>query len=59
MAKTITIGMIGAGRGTELHMGGYDMVRGVDVRYKWIFARREEQLAAANTYGFAFFHHQI
>lgn len=55
MTKKITIGMIGAGRGTELHMGGYDKVRGVDVRYKWIFARREEQLAAAKArYGFEF-----
>lgn len=47
MTKTITIGMIGAGRGTELHMGGYDRVHGIRIRYKWIFARREEQLLAA------------
>lgn len=53
MAKTITIGMIGAGRGTELHMAGYDRVHGIAVRYKWIFARREKQLAEAKArYGF-------
>ena len=53
MTKTITIGMVGAGRGTELHMAGYDRVHGVNVRYKWIFARREEQLLEAQKrYGF-------
>jgi len=53
MNRTVTIGMAGAGRGTELHMGGYEKVYGVDVRRKWIFARREEQLKAAQErYGF-------
>ena len=53
MTKTITIGMIGAGRGAELHMGGYDRVHDIHIRYKWIFARREEQLLAAQKrYGF-------
>ena len=53
MTKTITIGMIGAGRGAELHMGGYDRVHDIHIRYKWIFARREEQLLAGQKrYGF-------
>lgn len=53
MRKTVTIGMVGAGRATELHMGGYDKVHGINVRYKWIFARREEQLVSAKQrYGF-------
>lgn len=53
MKKTVTIGMVGAGRATELHMGGYAKVHCVNVRYKWIFARREEQLALAKQrYGF-------
>lgn len=53
MKKTVTIGMAGAGRGTELHMGGYDKVYGIDVRRKWIFAKRVEQLTAAkDRYGF-------
>ena len=53
MTKTITIGMIGAGRGAELHIGGYDRVHDIHIRYKWIFARREEQLLAAQKrYGF-------
>ena len=34
-------------------MAGYDRVHGVNVRYKWIFARREEQLLEAQKrYGF-------
>lgn len=53
MKETVTIGMAGAGRGTELHMYGYDKVYGVDVRRKWVFARRVEQLQAACVrYGF-------
>ena len=53
MTKTITIGMAGAGRGTQLHMDGYSRVHGVNLRYKWIFARRREQLAQMKScYGF-------
>lgn len=53
MKKTVVIGMVGAGRATELHMNGYSRVRGVDVKFKWIFARREEQLQyAKKKYGF-------
>ena len=53
MTKTITIAMVGAGRGAELHMGGYQRVHGIPVRYKWVFARREEQLLAVQKrYGF-------
>ncbi|MFA6729956.1 MAG: Gfo/Idh/MocA family oxidoreductase [Eubacteriales bacterium] len=53
MKNTATIGMLGAGRATELHMGAYDKVYGITVRRKWIFARREEQLLAAQKrYGF-------
>lgn len=51
--KEVVIGMVGAGRGTELHMGGYQRVRGVNLRYKHIVARRPEQLYAAQArYGF-------
>lgn len=53
MNKTVTIGMVGAGRATELHMSGYDRVYGVDIRRKWIFAKRIEQISAAKErYGF-------
>jgi len=53
--KTITIGMVGAGRATELHMAAYDKVHGVNIRYKWVFARRDEQLIQAKKrYGFEF-----
>ncbi len=53
MKKTITIGMVGAGRATELHMGGYDKVHGINIRYKWVFAKRKEQLVSAKQrYGF-------
>lgn len=51
--KEVVIGMAGAGRGTELHMGGYERVHGVKLRYKHIIARRPEQLYAAQArYGF-------
>lgn len=51
--QDIVIGMIGAARGAELHMGGYDRVRGVNVRRKKIVARRMEQInAAKERYGF-------
>lgn len=53
MKNTVTIGMAGAGRGTELHMSGYDHVHGIIIRYKTIFARRQEQLdVAKEKYGF-------
>lgn len=49
----VVIGMAGAGRGTELHIGGYKRVHGVDIRLKHIIARRPEQLnAAKERYGF-------
>ena len=45
--RKIVIGMIGAGRGAELHVGGYRRVYGLDMRFKTIFARRESQLVEA------------
>lgn len=51
--KEVVIGMAGAGRAVELHMGGYQRVRGVKLRFKHIIARRPEQLyAAQERYGF-------
>lgn len=51
--KQVVIGMVGAGRATELHMGGYERVRGVELRYKHIVAKRWEQvIAAKERYGF-------
>ena len=51
--KQVVIGMVGAGRATELHMGGYERVRGVELRYKLIVAKRWEQVnAAKERYGF-------
>lgn len=48
----ITIGMIGAGRATELHMDGYKQ-SSIPVRLKTIMARRPEQLnKAQKLYGF-------
>lgn len=54
MKKTVTIGMAGAGRATELHMGGYTKVYGINVRYKWVFAKQEELASAKQRYGFEF-----
>lgn len=49
----VVVGMAGAGRGTELHMGGYERVHGMDLRLKKIMARRPEQLLPAKEkYGF-------
>lgn len=49
----IGLGTIGAGRATELHMGGLQRYSGVHVRYKMICARRHEQVAMAQKrYGF-------
>ena len=51
--KQVVVGMAGAARGTELHMGGYSRVTGVDVRFKKILGRRPEQVEAARErYGF-------
>lgn len=43
----VIVGMVGAGRGAELHIGGYNRVRGINLRLKTIFARRHEQLEEA------------
>jgi len=49
----VTIGMVGAGRATELHMYAYKRVSDIPLRYKTIVARREEQLVPAKEkYGF-------
>lgn len=51
--KTITIGMLGAGRATELHMNAYQHVSGVELRYKFIFdSIKEKADTAKNKYGF-------
>lgn len=51
--KEIVIGMVGAGRATELHMQALQRVSGIPLRFKTIVARREEQLMPAkNLYGF-------
>ena len=49
----IGLGTIGAGRATELHMGGLQRYSGAHVRYKTISARRHEQvMAAQKRFGF-------
>lgn len=51
--RQICIGMIGAGRATELHMEAYRRVHDVSLRFKTIMARRPEQLMVAKErYGF-------
>lgn len=51
--RPVVVGMVGAARGTELHMGGYERVHGVELRLKTIMARRPEQLVPAKEkYGF-------
>lgn len=51
--KEICIGMVGAGRATELHMNAYRRVCDIHLRYKTIMARRPEQLVVAKErYGF-------
>lgn len=45
--KPVTVGMAGAGRGTELHMEAMRRAGGVPVRFKTVFARRQEQLDVA------------
>lgn len=49
----IVIGMVGAGRATELHMNALKRVSGIPLRFKTIVARRPEQLLPAKErYGF-------
>ncbi|MBE6024105.1 MAG: Gfo/Idh/MocA family oxidoreductase [Cellulosilyticum sp.] len=49
----ICIGMVGAGRATELHMNALHRVSGIKLRFKTIVARRTEQLIEAQKkYGF-------
>ncbi len=51
--KEVCIGMVGAGRATELHMHAYVRVNHIQVRFKKIMAKREEQLIPAQRlYGF-------
>lgn len=51
--REVCIGMVGAGRATELHMNALRRVSDIPLRYKTIMARREEQLAPAReAYGF-------
>jgi predicted dehydrogenase len=51
--KRITIGTVGAGRATELHMHALKRVSGIPLRFKRIVARRSEQVAfARERYGF-------
>lgn len=51
--KEICIGMVGAGRATELHMNALRRVSDIPVRRKTIMARRPEQLVVAKErYGF-------
>ncbi|MBE6133382.1 MAG: Gfo/Idh/MocA family oxidoreductase [Erysipelotrichaceae bacterium] len=51
--KTITIGMIGAGRATELHMNAYQHVHGVNLRYKYIYDTDLKKCSfAKEKYGF-------
>ncbi len=53
MNKEVCIGMVGAGRATELHMQAYRRVHDIPIRLKHIVARRQEQLSyAKDKYGF-------
>ncbi|MBU5253544.1 Gfo/Idh/MocA family protein [Lysinibacillus capsici] len=53
--KPIVIGMVGAGRATELHMQALERVSKIPLKFKTIVARREEQLIPAkNLYGFEY-----
>ena len=52
-SNVITIGMVGAGRATELHMNAYKNVYGVQLRFKKIMSVTEERLKCAQKiYGF-------
>lgn len=58
--KKITLGMLGAGRATELHMYALKRVSGIEIEFKTIVARREEQLIpAAKLYGFKNYSYEI
>lgn len=49
----VCLGVVGAGRATELHINALKRFSGIPVRLKTIVARRKEQLEAAKTkYGF-------
>lgn len=51
--KTITIGMLGAGRATELHMNAYIHVHGVELRFKAIHdSIKEKADSVKDKYGF-------
>lgn len=51
--EKVVVGMAGAARGTELHMGGYNRVYGLNLRLKKIMGRRPEQVEAAKQrYGY-------
>lgn len=51
--QEVCIGMIGAGRATELHMNALNRVTSVPIRYKTIMALRREQVEnAKEKYGF-------
>lgn len=51
--KEIVIGMIGSGRGTELHMNAYAKVYGPTLRFKTILVHRPESLEKMQTkFGF-------
>lgn len=53
MERTVTIGMVGAGRATELHMEALSHVRGVNIRLKKIMAGHiENAKKGQETYGF-------
>lgn len=51
----ICLGMIGAGRATELHMNALTRYTGVPLCLKWITARRYEQVnMMKECYGFVY-----
>ncbi|MDD6826340.1 MAG: Gfo/Idh/MocA family oxidoreductase, partial [Oscillospiraceae bacterium] len=54
MEKTVvTIGMVGAGRATELHMDAYKRVKDIEPRLKSIVSKNIEKATAAKEhYGF-------
>lgn len=50
--KTVTVGIVGAGRGTQLHAMGYEKVYGISVRLKSIYSRTLERTQKAkDAYG--------
>lgn len=50
--KPVTIGIVGAGRGTELHYMGYQKVFGIPIRLKSIYSRSyEHSKKAMDAYG--------